>query len=94
MNFMTFGLKNEPNSIAGKLLHDTQVTYKARGPRYFKQLCHLYTDLVLIKVLPCLPSVILIMNLWLIKHNNLEHYFSQKQHMIFTVCMFMYEIKD
>lgn len=32
MNFMAFGLKHEPNSIAGKLLHDTQVTYKARGP--------------------------------------------------------------
>ena len=32
VNFMAFGLKLEPNTIAGKLLHDTQVTYKARGP--------------------------------------------------------------
>ena len=32
VNFMAFGLKHEPNTIAGKLLHDTQVTYKARGP--------------------------------------------------------------
>ena len=36
VNFMAFGLKHEPNTIAGKLLHDTQVTYKARGPLVYQ----------------------------------------------------------
>ena len=30
-NFMASGLKHKPNSIVGKLLHDTQVAYTAHG---------------------------------------------------------------
>ena len=32
MPYIASGLKHESNSITGKLLHNAQVTYKARGP--------------------------------------------------------------
>ena len=32
VNFMASGLKHYSNLIVYKLLHNTQVTYKARGP--------------------------------------------------------------
>lgn len=35
-NFMAFGLTHKSYSIVRKLLHDTQVNYKAHGPLVFK----------------------------------------------------------